>query len=78
MVVAKNNAFRAEVKQKIDALLAKAQSAAGEASGAVVAEISEEIVTMICDPLNAWWKEQGSASSFDDTFSADKESWIAR
>ncbi len=78
MVVAKNNAFRAEVKQKIDALLAKAQSAAGEASGAVVAEISEEIVTMVCDPLNAWWKGQPDSSPFDDTFSADKESWIAR
>ena len=70
----KSRAFREEVKNKIDELLFEVQDRDQNSS---IDDISEKIVSMICDPLGVWYREKESSNRPDDDFSEKKERWIA-
>ncbi len=70
----KDTTFRREIRAKINELLCEVQNRNNETS---VSDITEKIVSMICDPLTLWQEKSKKKLESDDDFSASKERWIA-
>ena len=70
----KNNAFRQDVKNRVEELLAEARRR--DASDAAE-DICETLVSMVCDSLSVWQVEKSNSDNDSDDFYSQKESWIA-
>mgnify|MGYP003113431704 CR=1 FL=1 len=71
----KNNAFRQDVKNRVEELLTEARR---RDAGDTVEDICETLVSMVCDSLSVWQVEKSKSNNDSDDFYNQKERWIAR